>query len=100
MTTRPVLRYSVLIFLASALSLFIGNLAAEIRLDEQQSTALVASAPGLAQYPAAGALILYQGKRLRVLPGGAMELTEHLLVKVLQDRGRGFGGRGIPGGLR
>jgi hypothetical protein len=67
------------------------NLSAGVRLDEAEAQSLVASAPGLAEYPAAGALILYQGKQLVVRADGADELTEHLLVKILQDRGRDFG---------
>ena len=67
------------------------RLSAEIRLGEQETAGLVAAAPGLAEYPAAGALILYQGKRLVVRADGSDELIEHLLVKILQDRGRDFG---------
>ncbi len=91
MTTRPAMRNAILASLVFLLCSFSARLRAEIRLDEQQSAALVAGAPTLAEYPAAGALILYRGKRLRVLPDGTHELTEHLLVKILRDRGRGFG---------
>ncbi|MBW7997104.1 MAG: DUF3857 domain-containing protein [Candidatus Glassbacteria bacterium] len=82
-------------YAAGAVALLVGlplnDLNAEVRLDEAEIARIVADAPGLNDYPAAGALILYQGKSLVVLPDGTNELTEHLLVKILQDRGRGFG---------
>ncbi len=60
-------------------------------LDEAAVRELVSRAPGQAEHPEAGALILYQEKNYEVRPDGSRELEEHLLVKILQDRGRDFG---------
>ncbi|MEA1997411.1 MAG: DUF3857 domain-containing protein [Gemmatimonadota bacterium] len=61
------------------------------RLSRDETAKLVAESPGQAEYPEAGALILYNGKTLTVLENNDQVFEEHLLVKVLKDRARGFG---------
>jgi len=60
-------------------------------LSPEEVQRLVSSAPGAAEYPEAGAIVLYDHKRLTVKPDGSQSLDEHILVKILKDRARGFG---------
>ncbi|HLA40734.1 MAG TPA: DUF3857 domain-containing protein, partial [Candidatus Glassbacteria bacterium] len=60
-------------------------------LDDQQAAEIVKQAPGAEKFPEAGALILYQEKVLRVNLDHSRELKDHLLVKILKDRGRSYG---------
>jgi hypothetical protein len=64
---------------------------ASISLSTEEVARLVAESPGASEYPEAGALILYHDKRLVISPENDQTLQEHLLVKILKDRGRRFG---------
>ena len=64
---------------------------ASITLCTEEVARLVAESPGAQEYPEAGALILYHDKRLVISPDNDQALEEHLLVKILKDRGRRFG---------
>ena len=64
---------------------------ASITLSTEEVARLVAESPGAQEYPEAGALILYHDKRLVISPDNDQALEEHLLVKILKDRGRRFG---------
>jgi hypothetical protein len=60
-------------------------------LSPEEVRNLVAESPGLAEYPEASAIILYHSKQLTVRTDFFQVMEEHVLVKILQDRGRRFG---------
>ena len=67
---------------------FSSILRADILLSEGEVSSTVANAPGLTEYPQAGAIVLYSGWNQRVNADGSSVLTHQVLVKILQDRGR------------
>ena len=67
---------------------FSGALRADIVLSEDQVKDIVAGSPGLAEYPQAGAIVLYSGWNEREDGDGSSVMTHQVLVKILQDRGR------------
>ncbi|MEA2062319.1 MAG: DUF3857 domain-containing protein, partial [Gemmatimonadota bacterium] len=60
-------------------------------LSEEEVRDLVAGSPGKNEYPQAGALILYRHGKLRIEEDHSKVFESHLLVKILEDRARGFG---------
>lgn len=70
---------------------FFPSLAGASLLGGEQVRGLIAGAPGEAEYPEAGAIILYDHSRLTIRPDHGRSLEQHLLVKILKDRGRRFG---------
>ncbi len=54
----------------------------------QEAEEIIKNSPGPDQYPDAGALILLHEKDLRVGEEGNYEISEHLVVKIFNDRGK------------
>lgn len=80
-------KIAILVFLMSLSTVMAGTSAVKEYTDEEIAE-MIANAPGPEQYPQAGSFVLLQQKSVSYNPDFSAVSDEHLVVKILQDRGK------------